>query len=82
MAGPLGVMLRPVSRRWPGAALCAMVALAAAFVAEQHVGPQLLYALCFGLCFHFLSDDERIEPGVAFCSGTVLRCGVASNQLW
>lgn len=77
MAGLLGVMLRPVSRRWPGAALCAMVALAAAFVAERHVGPQLLYALCFGLCFHFLADDERIQPGVAFCSGTVLRCGVA-----
>jgi uncharacterized integral membrane protein (TIGR00698 family) len=77
VADLLGVMLRPVSRRWPGAALCAMVALAAAFVGELHVGPLLLYALCFGLCFHFLCEDERIQPGVAFCSGTVLRAGIA-----
>jgi uncharacterized integral membrane protein (TIGR00698 family) len=70
-------LLQPVARRWPGVALCATVALAAGFVSALHAGPQLLYALFFGVCFHFLSEDERTQPGIAFCSGTVLRFGVA-----
>ncbi|HJV60397.1 MAG TPA: putative sulfate exporter family transporter [Albitalea sp.] len=70
-------MLQPVSRRWPGMALCATVALAAGFIAALHGGPHLLYALLFGVCFHFLAEDERTQPGIAFCSSTVLRFGVA-----
>jgi uncharacterized integral membrane protein (TIGR00698 family) len=70
-------LVQPVARRWSGAALCATVALAAAFVAELHAGSPLLYALFFGLCFNFLADDGRTQPGIAFCSGTVLRLGIA-----
>jgi uncharacterized integral membrane protein (TIGR00698 family) len=63
--------------RWPGAALCAVVALAATFVAGLHGGPQLLYALFFGVCFHFLSEEASTRAGVEFCARTVLRVGVA-----
>lgn len=63
--------------RWPGMALCAVIALAASFVAGLHQGPQFLYALLFGVCLHYLSEEERTRPGIDFCARTVLRVGVA-----
>ena len=62
--------------RWPGALLCAVIAMAASFVARLHGGPQLLYALLFGVSFHFLHDDAKIRSGIEFCTGIVLRLGV------
>jgi uncharacterized integral membrane protein (TIGR00698 family) len=66
-----------LSLRWPGAALCVVVALAATFVAGLHGGPQLLYALFFGICFHFLSEEASTRAGIEFCARSVLRVGVA-----
>lgn len=63
--------------RWPGVLLCAVIAMAASFVARLHGGPQLLYALLFGVAFHFLHDDAKIRPGIELCTGIVLRLGVA-----
>lgn len=64
-------------RRWlPGTALSAVVALAATFVSSLHGGPQLLYALFFGVAFHYLSHEPQTKPGIEFCSRTVLRLGV------
>ncbi|HUG24161.1 YeiH family protein [Piscinibacter sp.] len=63
--------------RWPGAALCVVIALAASFAAGLHDGPQLLYALFFGVCFHFLAAEAQTRPGIEFCGRTVLRIGVA-----
>lgn len=60
----------------PGSALCAVIALAATFVASLHGGPQFLYALFFGIAFHYLSHDPATRPGVEFCARTVLRVGV------
>jgi uncharacterized integral membrane protein (TIGR00698 family) len=71
---PLAVALQA---RWPGALLCAVIAMAASFVSRLHGGPQLLYALLFGVSFHFLLDDAKIRPGIEFCTGLVLRLGVA-----
>jgi len=51
-------------------------ALAATFVSTLHGGPQLLYALFFGVAFHFLSQDVRARPGIEFCARGVLRLGV------
>lgn len=62
---------------WPGVALCAVIALAATFVSTAYGGPQLLYALFFGLAFHFLSQDSTCRPGIEFSSRTLLRVGVA-----
>ncbi len=61
----------------PGMGLCAVIALSATFVAEHYGGPQLLYALLIGLAFHFLARDEKIRPGLDFCSKTLLRVAVA-----
>lgn len=64
-------------RNWPGVAICIVIGLAATFVSTAYGGPQLLYALFFGLAFHFLSHDAVCLPGVQFCSQTLLRTGVA-----
>jgi uncharacterized integral membrane protein (TIGR00698 family) len=64
-------------RNWPGLAISAVIALAASFVSLNYGGPQLLYALFFGLAFHFLSHDPKCRPGIEFCSKTLLRTGVA-----
>ena len=62
---------------WPGLLLCAVIALAASFIARFHGGPQLLYALLLGVAFHFLVDDPRIRSGIELCTGLILRFGVA-----
>lgn len=61
---------------WPGAAVPAVIGLAAAFVSEHYGGPLLLYALFFGMTFHFLAEDKRCTQGIEFCSKTLLRIGV------
>lgn len=62
---------------WPGIGLPVLIMLGATFISEHYGGPQLLYALLFGLAFHFLYLDARCRPGIEFCSKTLLRIGVA-----
>ena len=63
-------------RLLPGAALACVLAMAATLVSTLHGGPQLLYALFFGVAFHYLSQDATTRPGIEFCSRTLLRLGV------
>ncbi len=76
----LRYMRMPLWQSWglalPGAGLCALIALAASFVAGLHGGPSMLYALLFGTALHYLHAEVRTAPGVRFCAGTVLRLGV------
>lgn len=74
---PRQALASALQARWPGALLCTVIAMAAGFVARLHGGPQLLYALLFGVSFHFLHEDAKIRPGVELCTGIVLRLGVA-----
>lgn len=67
---------RKLQARLPGSLLAGVIALAATFVSALHGGPQLLYALFFGVAFHYLSQEARTKPGIEFCSRTVLRFGV------
>lgn len=60
----------------PGTLLASVVAMAATLVSTLHGGPQLLYALFFGVAFHYLSNDPKAKPGIEFCSRNVLRLGV------
>lgn len=73
---PPGSPLHMVLQVLPGVALAGVIALAATFVSILHGGPQLLYALFFGVAFHYLSQDLKAKPGIEFCSRTVLRMGV------
>ena len=60
----------------PGTGLATLIALAATSVSTLHGGPQLLYALLFGVAFHYLSEEPRTRPGIEFCSRAILRLGV------
>ncbi len=60
----------------PGALLAITVAMAATWVSTAHGGPQLLYALLFGVALHYLSADAKAKPGIEFCARNVLRLGV------
>lgn len=66
-----------LSRLFPGISLSCVIAMAATLMSTLHGGPQLLYALFFGVAFHYLSQDPRIKPGIEFCARNVLRLGVA-----
>lgn len=61
-AGPWSEALQ----RWPGVLLCCVIALAASFVAGLHSGPQLLYALLFGISLHFLCGETKAHAGIGF----------------
>lgn len=68
--------LMPAYQLLPGIALSGVVALAATFISVLHGGPQLLYALFFGIGFHFLSQESKTKPGIEFCARGILRLGV------
>lgn len=61
----------------PGLMVSVAIAMASAFVGDHYDGPVLLYALFFGMTFHFLLEDGRCLAGVEFASRTLLRLGVA-----
>jgi len=63
-------------RLLPGLAAAAALAVAATAVATLHGGPQMLYALLFGVALHSLARRSGMQPGVAFASNTLLRLGV------
>ncbi|CAN7210689.1 YeiH family protein [Polaromonas sp. LjRoot131] len=77
MPSPARPWLLHARSLWPGLALPLLIMLAATFLSEHYGGPQLLYALLFGLAFHFLYQDARCKPGIEFCARTLLRIGVA-----
>ena len=55
----------------------ATIALAATWLAQHYGSPVMLFALLFGMTFHFLHEEGRCVAGVEFSSKTVLRLGVA-----
>ena len=65
-----------VAERWPGILTAITIAFAATFVSEHQGGPQLLYALFFGMAFNFAANGPKIKPGIDFASRQVLRFGV------
>ncbi len=60
----------------PGLAVAALLAAAATLVAALHGGPQMLYALFFGVALNHLGSRGGTAAGVEFGARTVLRLGV------
>ncbi len=60
-----------------GFLVSALIALAAQFLSDHYGAPAMLMALLLGIAFHFLAEEGRCAPGIAFTSRTVLRAGVA-----
>jgi len=68
---------KALGQRYPGTALCVVLALAGSFLSEHYGAPALLLVLLLGFGFATQGDDPRMQAGVTFCSRTILRIGVA-----
>ncbi len=66
-----------VSGIGPGLLVSTVIAVAAKFLSEHYGAPAMLMALLLGIAFHFLAEEGKCVPGIAFTSRTVLRAGVA-----
>jgi len=62
---------------FPGLLVSAAIAAIAIVAADRFGGSAMLYALLFGMPFHFLVRQRRIATGVDFSSRTILHLGVA-----
>src|SRR5208337_3799958 len=62
---------------YPGFLVEATIALAATWLSQQYRSPVMLFALLFGMTFHFLHEEGRCVAGIEFSSKAVLRFGVA-----
>ena len=64
-------------RVYPGVLVAITIGLAADWLAGHYKAPVMLFALLFGMTFHFLHEEGRCIPGIEFASKAVLRTGVA-----
>jgi uncharacterized integral membrane protein (TIGR00698 family) len=62
---------------FPGLAVALLVGMAAAFLGGHYKGSMLLFALLLGMALNFLTENARLQPGIQFAAGSVLRIGVA-----
>jgi uncharacterized integral membrane protein (TIGR00698 family) len=62
---------------YPGVLVALTIALAASWLSQHYNAPVMLFALLFGMTFHFLHEEGRCIPGIEFASKAVLRTGVA-----
>jgi uncharacterized integral membrane protein (TIGR00698 family) len=62
---------------YPGVIVAVTIALASSWLSMHYGAPVMLFALLFGMAFHFLHEEGRCVAGIEFCSRTVLRVGVA-----
>ena len=60
----------------PGLALAVLASLAAAWLSEHYGPPLILMGLLIGLGFNFVGMHQRLVPGLAFASQTLLRIGI------
>src|SRR6476469_6897236 len=61
---------------WPGVLAAATVALAATWRSQHYGAPGMLFALLFGMAFHFLHEEGRCVAGIELAYRSVLRLGV------
>ena len=71
------LLVAALARLAPGVAVSAVVATAAASLAEHYAMPVMVLALLVGMAVGFLGDDPRCAPGIDFVAQHVLRLGVA-----
>lgn len=66
-----------IRRTYPGLAVAGTIALAATWLSQHYQAPVMLFALLFGMAFHFLHEEGRCVAGIDTASRRVLRIGVA-----
>jgi uncharacterized integral membrane protein (TIGR00698 family) len=70
---PWGKLIHAV---YPGVLVAGTIALASTWLAQHYTAPVMLFALLFGMAFHFLHEEGRCVAGIEFTSRSVLRVGV------
>src|SRR5271167_3007702 len=68
---------RLVHAVYPGVLVAGTIALASTWLGQHYTAPVMLFALLFGMAFHFLYEEGRCVAGIEFTSRSVLRAGVA-----
>ena len=71
---PKGALVHAVH---PGVLVAVTIALASSWLSQHYGAPVMLFALLFGMAFHFLHEEGRCVAGIEFSSRTILRVGVA-----
>jgi uncharacterized integral membrane protein (TIGR00698 family) len=61
---------------YPGLMVAGTIALASTWLAQHYAAPVMLFALLFGMSFHFLYEGGRCVAGIEFASRSALRLGV------
>lgn len=69
--------LSELRERFPGLALCAVIAAASTLISQSYGGPLFFYALLLGMAFNSLLKGSPLVPGVQWTTSTLLRVGVA-----
>jgi hypothetical protein len=49
---------------WPGVLVAATIALASTWLSQHYGAPVMLFALLFGMAFHFLHEEGRCIAGI------------------
>ncbi len=62
---------------YPGVLAALTIGLAATWLSQHYAAPAMLFALLFGIAFHFLYEEGRCIAGIDFASRAILRVGVA-----
>jgi uncharacterized integral membrane protein (TIGR00698 family) len=62
---------------YPGVLVAGTIALASTWLGQHYTAPVMLFALLFGMAFHFLYEEGRCVAGIEFSSRSILRVGVA-----
>ena len=62
---------------YPGVLVALTIALASTWLSQHYGAPVMLFALLFGMAFHFLHEEGRCVAGIEFTSKAILRLGVA-----
>src|SRR5271154_5460778 len=67
---------RLIRAGYPGVLVAGTIALASTWLGQHYTAPVMLFALLFGMAFHFLHEEGRCVAGIEFTSRSVLRLGV------
>jgi hypothetical protein len=69
---------------YPGLLVASTIALASTWLAQHYTAPVMLFALLFGMAFHFLHEEGRCVAGIEFasrrCCGWASACSASASR--
>lgn len=71
---PRGALLFAI---YPGLLVVLTIAIASTWLSQHYGAPVMLFALLFGMAFHFLHEEGRCIAGINFATREILQTGIA-----